>query len=230
MKEVKDKINNLIASDIENYLVEHPNFFQARGKLLESLSLTKDDGNTISLVERQIKNLREQNGIMKTQLSDLITAAERNNTIFDKCRSLVMKLISTDDSREFFSVIEKSFNHEFKSASYSLIIFGKNQKRINHFTSIVSEDYASDYIDELMQTEGPDMGALKSTEKQFLFGPTADKVRSSAILPIRNQNKLIAMLSIGSEEENYFEPDLGTLFIGFLADVLGMVIPRLPEK
>ena len=216
-------------SYIEAYLTAHPDFFQSRQTLLESLFLTRDDGNTISLIARQTENLRTQNDSMRDRLKDLITTAETNTKTFDKCKSLVVKLIASKDGTEFFSAIEESFRNEFKSTTYSLMLFGNSERRINHFTSVVSEKYASEHVGLLLQSKKPNLGVLKSSEKAFLFGPSSNKVGSSAILLIRNQAKPIGILSIGSDDDNYFVPEQGTNFIGFVGEVLGLIIPRLIE-
>jgi len=230
MKKVENDSSKETEANIEAYLMAHPNFFQGRQTLLDSLFLAEDKGNTISLIARQTENLRKKNTLMREKLRDLLTAAEANNKTFDRCKSLILTLISCDDSEEFFSAIEDSFKHEFKSTSYSLILFGTNERRINHFTSVVNERHVSEDIKLLTEAENPIVGVLRSLDKDFLFGPTSNKVKSSVILAIRNQAKLIGIFSVGSKHEGYFEPDQGTNFIGFLGEVLGILIPRLLEK
>ena len=61
MKELDGVSRKETETHIEDYLASHPDFFQDRQTLLDSLSLTRDDGNTISLIARQTENLRKQN-------------------------------------------------------------------------------------------------------------------------------------------------------------------------
>ena len=225
MTSTKEESASLTASEVEDYLTQHPTFFRGKDSLLQALSLTGDDGNTVSLVERQAGGLREQNAEIRSRLDELIAAAERNNEVFDKCRSLVLSLISSDDSDSFFSALEQSFKREFKSTAYSLIIFGEEPRQINHFTSVVSENGATDYVGALMRAKEPTLGVLRSTEQDFLFRHASDKVGSAAVLAVRGEN-LNALLAIGSESASYFESGLGTLFIGFVADSLALLLPK----
>jgi len=225
MTNTKEESASLTASEVEDYLTQHPAFFRGRDSLLQALSLTGDDGNTVSLVERQAGGLREQNAEIRSRLDELIAAAERNNEVFDKCRSLVLSLISSSDSDSFFSALEQSFKREFKSTAYSLIIFGEEPRQINHFTSVVSENGATDYVGALMRAKEPTLGVLRSTEQDFLFRHASDKVGSAAVLAIRGEN-LNALLAIGSESASYFESGLGTLFIDFVADSLALLLPK----
>ena len=192
---------------------------------MQSLTLAKDNGNTVSLVERQASMLREQNTETRSKLDELLAAAESNNDVFDKCRALILSLISSHDSNSFFSALENSFNQEFKSTAYSLIIFGNTPRQINHFTSVVNESSAAEYVGALMRATEPTMGVLRPAEQDFLFRHASDKVRSAAVLAVRIDEP-IALLAIGSEDKDYFKSGLGTLFIGFVADALALLLPR----
>ena len=225
MTNTKEPADSLTASEVEDYLKQYPNFFRSRDTLLEALSLTGDSGNTVSLVERQVDGLREQNAAITERLDELISVAERNNEVFNKCRSLVLSLISSSDSDSFFSALEQSFKREFNSTTYSLIIFGKEPRHINHFASIVSEASAADYVGTLMRAKEPVLGVLRPPEQDFLFRHASDKIESAAVLAVRAKN-LNALLAIGSESPTYFESGLGTLFIGFVADALALLLPK----
>ena len=61
MKELDGVSCKETETHIEDYLASHPGFFQDRQTLLDSLLLTRDDGNTISLIASQTENLRNQN-------------------------------------------------------------------------------------------------------------------------------------------------------------------------
>ena len=53
--------SSLTAEDIENYLRKNPDFFLGRPELLTELSIPHRSGEAVSLVEKQVKVLREQN-------------------------------------------------------------------------------------------------------------------------------------------------------------------------
>ena len=57
-----------------------------------------------------------------------------------------------------------------------------------------------------------------------------EKVKSSAVFTIRDKNKYLGMLAIGSSNSEYFTPDMDVLFISFIADTLGKLLPQhLPK-
>jgi len=72
---------------------------------------------------------------------------------------------------------------------------------------------------------------LRPVEQDFLFRHASGKVKSAAVLSVKDPARRgssrgqIALLAIGSDDENYFQPGMGTLFIGFIADVLARLLP-----
>lgn len=225
MNKAKAATDDMNPDEVVEFLAAHPDFFVGREQLLQSLTLVQDSGNTVSLVERQASMLREQNAETRNKLDDLLAAAESNNEVFDKCRSLILNLIASQDSDSFFAALEKSFNQAFKSTAYSLIVFGNTPRQINHFTSVVTESSAAEYVGALMRATEPTLGVLRPAEQDFLFRHASDKVRSAAVLAVRIDEP-IALLAIGSEDKDYFKSGLGTLFIGFVADALALLLPR----
>ncbi len=210
---------------VEAYLSANPDFFAARDNLLLQLALPHGPDRTISLVERQVGLLRERNRTLRRELDALLVAAERNDEIFAKCRELLLALLDARDTDSFFNALEQSFRNDFKSDAYSLMIFSEHAKQVNHFTSCVPAQSAHQYVGALMDAETAYLGVLRSSEQDFLFRHASSQVKSAAVLPVR-RNQLYALLAIGSRDPNYFKSGMGTLFIGFISDVLARLLPR----
>lgn len=226
---------DLTEAQVAEYLAINPGFFTDRDNLLEKMSLPHQQGGAVSLVERQVAILRDRHKSTKNQLDTLMNAARRNNEIFDKCQRLVLSLIESKDSGAFFDALESSFKRDFNCHAYSLIIFGDDPEQINHFTSRVPLTSAKAYVNDFLKSRNPTLGVLSSTEQDFLFSHANTKVKSAAVLPIKTrsinadstfENTQIALLSIGSDEENDFHASMDTLFIGFVADVIARLLPQ----
>jgi len=219
----------LTEAEVTAYLESHPNFFGGRDDLLMKMKLphahSTNNGQAISLVERQVSLLRERNADARKQLDEFVAAAKRNNEIFVKSQRLVLALIDAKDNNSFFKALEASFKREFKSDAYSLIIFSDYANRINHFTSSIPASSAEKYVGALMKSKVPFLGVLRSEEQDFLFRHASGVVKSAAVLPVKNRRQ-IAMLAIGSSDPDYFKPEMGTLFIRFIADALARLLPR----
>ena len=216
--------------NVAAYLTANPDFFQDRDKLLLKMQLPHNKKGAVSLVEKQVALMQERQRKTKKQLNEFITSAKRNKEIFDKSSSLILDLISASRSADFFAALEKGLKRDFQCKAYSLVVFGKRPRQINHFTSRVNADSARDYVGALMRAKKPTLGVLRSAEQDFLFRHQSEKVKSAAVLAVRARNKQIALLAIGSADAHYFSADQDTVFIAFIADTLAKLLPRhLPK-
>lgn len=212
--------------DVAAYLKANPEFFVEHEHLIDKMTLPHGARGTVSLVEKQVAQLRERQKKTRGQLNAFIASAEQNKEIYDKSRRLVLELISATQSADFFAALEKGLKRDFKCRAYSLIIFGKRPRQINHFTSRVTAESAREFVGALMRGRGPTLGVLRPAEQDFLFRHQSEKVKSAAVLPVRQRNKQLALLAFGNSDPDYFRPDMDTLFISFIADTLATLLPR----
>jgi uncharacterized protein YigA (DUF484 family) len=235
-KSLLQKPAPLNPSQVADYLAQHPDFFMDRDELLRNLHLPHIHGGDVSLVERQVSLLRERNRDMRKQLETLVSAATINNDIFSKCQRLVLSLLEAQDSEAFYKALEQSFKRDFKCNAYSLLVFNDDARQINHFTYSVPESAAREYVGALMKSKKPTLGVLRPSEQDFLFRHASAKVKSAAVLSVRTaatespqdngvKGQQMALLAIGSSDAHYFQAGMGTVFIGFIADVLARQLP-----
>ena len=215
--------------EVAAYLLANPGFFIDRERLLLQIQVPHKSKGTISLVEKQLDVIRDRQKKTKKQLREFVDNAERNKEIFDKSRKLILSMMAAKRSSDFFSALEKGLKRDFRSKANSLVVFGKT-KQINHFTSQIPAESAKKYLGTLMQNKTPSLGTLRPREQDFLFRDQSNKVKSAAVLSIRDKNKYIGMLAIGSSDPEYFTPDMDGIFISFIAEALGKLLPQhLPK-
>lgn len=212
-------------TQVADFLSNNPDFFTDRDALLLSMSLPHQQGGAVSLVEKQVALLRERNLDTKKRLDDFVKAAKDNDAIFNRCQRLILSLLDANTPDEFFRALENSFQNDFKCSAYSLIAFDDQAKQLNHFTSVLPEASAREYVSALIKSTKPTLGPLRPTEQDFLFRHQSANVKSAAVISIRQDRKPIALLAIGSEDAGYFQNNMGTLFIGFIADCLSKLLP-----
>ena len=215
----------LIDKDVAAYLLANPDFFVDRDRLLLKIQVPHKSKGTISLVEKQLDVIRDRQKKTRRQLKEFVENAERNKEIFDKSRKLILSMMAAKQSSEFFAALEKGLKRDFGCKANSLVVFGK-PKQINHFTSRIPAESARKYVGALMQSKVPTLGTLRPREQDFLFQDQSEKVKSAAVLTIRDKNKHLGMLAIGSSDLEYFTADMDTLFINFIAETLGKLLPQ----
>ncbi len=208
------------AEAVAAYLRAHPEFFVDHDELIPELRIPHQPGTAVSLVERQVKLLRERNIEMRHRLSQLMDVARDNDRLFDKTRRLVLDLLDAGSLEEVVSAVEDSLRHEFQVPYVSLILFSEATLPVGR---CVSTAEAKQNIGGLLEGGKTICGVLRPHELSFLFGEDGPSVGSAAVVSLDDQ---LGVLAIGSRDPQHYKSSLGTLFLGYIAEVLARVLPR----
>ncbi len=212
------------AEAVAAYLEANPEFFVGRDELLGELHVPHETGAAVSLVERQIRLLRERNLDLRTRLSQLMDVARDNDRLFDKTRRLVLDLLDAQSVEEVVGLVEDSLRHEFKVPFVSLTLFGEHASPVGRW---VRASEAHQAIGGLLARNKTLCGVLRSHELAFLFGEEQQQLIGSAAVAALDHQGLHGVLAIGSPDPQHYKSSLGTLFLGHIADVLARLLPRL---
>ena len=223
MTDQQDSPKPLDSATVATYLRLHPEFFIDHDELIPELRIPHQRGDTVSLVERQVKLLRERNIEMRHRLSQLMDVARDNDRLFDKTRRLVLDLLDATSLEEVVSAVEDSLRREFQVPFVSLILFSDSPLPVGRS---VSSAEAHQAIGGLLAGGKTICGVLREHELKFLFGEEAGaQVGSAAVVALTYQG-LHGVLAIGSADPQHYKSSLGTLFLGYIAEVLARVLPR----
>lgn len=218
--------NELGADQVAEYLKQHPDFFLARDDLLLTLELTHPgSGSAVSLLERQVAILRERNMDMRQRLAGLLENARNNDRLFEHTRQLVLALIEAQGLDELADAFERGLIQDFGIDFASLTFFGNPQRHRNVRARIVPVGDARQQIDGLLKSNRAVCGILRAEETGFLFPGRAGEVGSAAVVPLQSGH-MLGVLAIGSRDPEHFRSSMGTLFLGYVAEVLNRLLPR----
>jgi uncharacterized protein len=213
----------LEAEAVAAWLAQHPDFFADHDELLTSMRVPHQRGDSVSLVERQLKLLRERNIEMRHRLSQLMDVARDNDRLFEKTRRLILALMDATSLEEIVIAVEDSLRQDFQVPFVSLILFSDNPMTVGRWVSAAEAQKA---IGGLMSGGKTVCGALREHELEFLFGADQSKeVGSTAIVSLSHQG-VHGVLAIGSRDPQHYKSSVGTLFLSYIADVLSRLLPR----
>ncbi|MVW73854.1 DUF484 family protein [Pseudomonas xionganensis] len=225
MTDQQDSPKPLDSETVAAYLRLHPEFFIDHDELIPELRIPHQRGDTVSLVERQVKLLRERNIEMRHRLSQLMDVARDNDRLFDKTRRLVLDLLDAASLEEVVSAVEDSLRREFQVPFVSLILFSDAALPVGRS---VSSAEAHQAIGGLLAGGKTICGVLRDHELSFLFGEQGSQVGSAAVVSLSHQG-LHGVLAIGSADPQHYKSSLGTLFLGYIAEVLARVVPGFAQ-
>jgi len=227
----------LDAEIIAEYLHQNPEFFEQNPDILAELNISHQVSGAISLVERQLITLREQNKKLKTQLEGLIQIARNNDKLNDRMHKLILSLMDASSLNELYIALDDSLRGDFEADAVTIKLF-VDPSQINIDSDIGSggnliqtifvplEDPRLDSFRNILSQEKPVCGPLKSEQLSYLFGDQADDIKSTALIPLGGDLcsstgcNYLGILAIGSHDEDRFHTNIGTLFLSNLGDIL----------
>ena len=215
---------SLEAAAIAAYLEAHPDFFIEHEELLPALRIPHQRGDTISLVERQMTILRDRNIELRHRLSHLMDVARDNDRLFDKTRRLILTLMDATSLDDVVIGVEDSLRQDFQVPFVSLILLGDNPMPVGRW---VTHADAQTAIGGLLSEDKSVCGSLREHELDFLFGEEQRKqIGSTAVVAISYQG-IHGILAIASRDPQHYKSSVGTLFLSYIAEVMGRVLPRV---
>jgi uncharacterized protein YigA (DUF484 family) len=215
---------SLEAAAVAAYLEAHPDFFVEHEELLPALRIPHQRGDTVSLVERQMKLLRDRNIEMRHRLSQLMDVARDNDRLFDKTRRLILALMDAASLEDVVMSVEDSLRQDFQVPFVSLILFGDNAMPVGRWVTHAEAQVA---IGGLLQEGKSVSGSLREHELDFLFGEEQRKqIGSTAVVALSHQG-MHGVLAIASRDPQHYKSSVGTLFLSYIAEVMGRVLPRV---
>lgn len=229
MESLKEQQKETIGEDdVARYLRNHPGFFLKHEDLLADITLAHDSGKAVSLLERQVSILRDRNMEMRTRLSGLLENAQRNDILFEKTKALILSLLEAKRADELADTFCKHLTTHFDVDAASMIVFG-NPGVSNTRLRVTSSDEAGKHIGSILKNNKAICGVLRESENRFLFADQAEGIGSAAVVPL-HYHKPLGIIAIGSRDPQHFQSSMGTLFLGYIAEVINRCLPRLLKQ
>ena len=216
---------DITEEQVARYLKNNPGFFLKRDDLLCELELTHGSGSAVSLLERQVSVLRERNMDIRSRLNNLLDNARNNDRLFEKTKAIVLTLLEAKGLDAIVNTFVRGLKTEFAMDYASLVLFADPQHNRNCASRVVLLDEAFQTIPGLLKGNKATCGVLRKEELEFLFPDEADGVGSAAVVPLSFGHQ-IGVIAIGSKDAHSFRSSMGTLFLGYIAEVLNRIIPK----
>jgi uncharacterized protein YigA (DUF484 family) len=214
---------------VSRYLRQNPGFLEKEPSLLKHLELSHASGPAVSLIEKQVQYLRNENDTLEQRLNQLIQVASDNERLMYRLHQLTLELLVMGDLPSFFDRLSETLQEEFEADILNITMF-KHKIKAGPKTPmfyIKRDDPEMQQFQDHLEKGVSVCGRLNRNKRDYLFGSRAQWVQSTALVPMGDEG----MLAIGSSDPARFYPGMGTLFLDLLAQV---VVSRLaleqPQK
>lgn len=230
---------------VVDYLRNHPDFFTTHTGLLADIHVPHQSHGAVSLIERQVTVLREQNQDIKRQLQALVQVARDNDRLNQRVQHLTLALLEAPDLATTLRVLANSLHEDFRADALVMCLFGKTPRLPDHdesgllrLRSLPAEQLDTSF-GSLLATGKPLCGHLRRGQFDALFEDQqhdpAGQIGSAVVLALNTSGgktpARYGLLGIGSRDGKRYHAGMGTLFLSYLGDLIGRAVARhLPAR
>jgi uncharacterized protein YigA (DUF484 family) len=214
------KTTNISEADVEEFLQDNPQFFESRSELLADMQLPHPSGSAVSLIEYQVRVLREKNQSLEHKLLDLVGVARDNEHLSNQLHHLSLGLLEAEDLDSVLNISQELLRNELKADFVCIRMLGLEEGNVH---ALPGGEEALAQFEEVFSSNRPSTGRISQEQKLILFCDESDDVASSVLVPLQDPERL-GILAIGSRDENRFYPGMGTLFMGTLGELISRAI------
>jgi uncharacterized protein len=213
------------ATAVANYLRQHPDFFDRHPDVLRELEITHSTGGAVSLLERQLLALRDENRSTKERFEQLVAHATSNQALIQRIHELALALMEAAGPEAIFRTLAERLTIDFKADQARSFVFGEpsfvEAAQVPEFVGAQSSirDAFSDVLDSMK----PCCGALSGRQSETLVEQGVPAGGSAALLPLSGNNWR-GILLVRSDDATRFHDEMATDFLAYLSDIVSLVI------
>ncbi len=223
---------------LADYLVDHPDFLERHPEVLAALEIAHRQSGAVSLVERQVRVLREQIEQLQGRMGELIGVAERNHRLYEAIGAMTRRLLQVETVAALLEVLDDSLLATFTADHVAILLFAEHlplPKAVPDDGRVVVrhaslEEPGLESVAGLVADGSPRCGPLPDSVSRGLF-PEIDAplMASAVLLPLRTDHAghAFGLLAIASADGHRYTADQGTEFMQQVASVVAAVLERL---
>jgi len=208
--------------EVASYLKDNPEFFEHYADMLAEIYIPHPHGGrAVSISERQILTLREKNKQLESKLRDVIQFGEENDVISEKVHRVSLALLGTTDIRGVLNAVYLSLREDFAVPHVALRAWCPNgESELGEFAPV--SEASREFTTSLSH---PYCSSRAMVDTASLFGEAGAHLRSFSYVPLRN-GETFGLLALASEDPQRFYPEMGTLYLKRLGELIGAAIMR----
>lgn len=208
------------AEDVAVWLKEHPEFFEQYAEMMSEIHIPHPHGGrTIPISERQILTLREKSKQLENKLREIIQFGEDNDAIGEKVHRMTLALLGARDLPAAVHAAEFNLREDFSVPHVALRAWrGTGDLPLFQPVGDATRTFAAGLTH-------PHCSAQAATDTASWFGESAPLLKSFAYVPLRDGD-VFGLLALASEDVHRFYPEMGTLFLSRLGDIVATALAR----
>ncbi|MFZ9036869.1 MAG: DUF484 family protein [Gammaproteobacteria bacterium] len=212
---------------IIQYLQDNPEVLMKYPDIFSALAIPHQTGAATSLVERQLKLLREENLSLKSKIDELVGIARENEELNQRFHRLALELMNADQLHDVLAMVQDQVQTFF----YTDFVCFRFLPGISVDSDILDGLYLDadsgivDSVKPWIEARKPVCGRQDEKINRELFGPELH-IGSSAMIPLYH-TKDLGLLCLGSTSADRFGLSMGTIFLQQLGELVSNRLKNL---
>ncbi len=209
---------------VAEYLRANPDFLERHEDVLTALDIPHRPGpGAISLIERQVAALRQRNERLERKLAELMRTARENERVGGRLLALGRGLLEAESLDGVLALVRDALLTEFAADEAVIVLIDSDGPADGHF--LAADDAIAQAFAGILEHGHPICGRLGDEQQAALFGERTERIASAAVVPLR-AGSISGLIGLGSHDPEHFTPDMGTLFLEQLGELVSAGIAR----
>lgn len=215
------------SDDVARYLADHPDFFEQHPELLADIAIPHpQNGQAISLVERQSMILRGRIHALEARIAQMIRHGEENDAIADRMVQWSRALLAEADPARLPQRVVDELLRLYAVPFGAVRLWGLKPE----FAHLPAAAPVSDDVKRLAASMvAPFCGSNVGFEPVHWLDAGDGVVQSLAMLPLRvgASPEAFGLLVLGSPDKERFHITMGTAFLTRIGELASAALARL---
>lgn len=192
---------------VSAYLQDNPDFFNRNNDLMNGLRLLDNQRGTVSLVERQQQQLRQQIHNLEDEITQLMSVASHNENLFMLYSDLYLRLLDCKSANELLDCLTQTTKELLSLSAFKLYLV----KTVDIAHDSLSKNDCQGVMQNRLSNSDYYFGRLQQSEEQLIFSHNC--AGSVVLVKLVHDDCELGFLAISSEDAHHFDPRMDTLLL-----------------
>ena len=226
---VKETLEKLTASDVIQYLQQHPDFFGRHPEILESLNLpVRNQGDKIvDLQQFMVSRLRRDMTKLRAEKEEFIANTRDNIQTQDRIQQAILKILQAETVAALIKIIIGELP-VLLDVDHAVLCLEGSARNYHVLHDLPIRFLKNGSIEKLMNGTDQPVLLRDDINGDTLLYPTTTAValvRSDALLRLKF-SKTTGLLVFATRHPGYFDAEQGTDFLKFMGRVIEITLQR----
>lgn len=215
----------ITAEQVAEFLEANPDFLDRNPDLLNKLRFSHQVEGATSLIERQIRVLREEQSTTKQRFEQLAANAELNQKLLEKIEKFTIELLDCRNAQPMVSRAHHLLRELFGLGGSEVLLSENALTELSKGVYRCDEETLKKLV-EMISGRPAYMGRPPEWLNQITAEIENFATGSVAVVPLTLERG-VGYILLGSSDELRFQGDMGTDFLTYIAALIGRLLERL---